>query len=483
MPDVLTGDLYARLSYNPFGVRESTERQISDGLAVAARQQIHIPAERIWVDDSLSAWRRNVRRPGWETLLDRISAGLCDVLVIWHLDRLFRQPRDLERLIDAADNGLRVISCIGSEYNLNNADSRFIMRVLVAQACKSSDDTSRRVAHWAAAAAQKGRVPGGSRHYGYGVTVAVDEDTNRPIIDKSRINEDEAVIVREIAERVIAGEPAMCIAEDLNARAVPTLKDGTVWSQTRVRQLISSPTLAGLRSHHGQVVAPGRWEAILDADTWRKAKAAVAARSQPRTTRTPDVYLLSGLVVCGRCGTKLVTLPKFTSKKTGKVQAARYTCSPRSPRRPGCGKLVVTAARIDEVAEQHLEQLADDPAAWPVPADIDRDKVETELRAVSQELVELARRYADRRGGRRAMSADEYDALRDGLAARRDELEASLSARPTDLADITSGRQWADMDPWQRRAFARAALSAVTVAPAARKGPPFDPSRVSLDWR
>lgn len=480
---MLTGDLYARLSYNPFGVKESTERQISDGLAVAASQQIHVPAERIWVDDSLSAWRRGVRRPGWEQLLTRIEAGVCQVLIIWHLDRLFRQPRDLERLIDAADAGLRIISCIGSEYNLDNSDSRFVMRLLVSQACKSSDDTSRRVAGYAGSAAAKGRIPGGARHYGYGVQVDVDEDTGRPIIDKARINEPEAAIVQEIARRVIAGEPAMRIAEDLNARAVPTLREGTVWSQTRVRQLVSSPTLAALRTHHGQIVAPARWPAILEETVWRDARAAVAARAQPRTTRTPDSYLLSGLAVCGRCGTKLVTLPPFTSKTTGKTQAARYTCSPRSPRRPGCGKLVVTAARVDEVLEAQLAPLADEPSAWPSPPNVDRAAVEDELRTIGQELVELARRYGNRTGGRRAMGADEYEVLREGLAARRDELEASLTSRPANLADITGGKPWADMDPWARRAFARAVLASVTVAPAARKGPPFDPDRVIPVWR
>lgn len=480
---MLTGDLYARLSYNPLGVKESTQRQISDGLAVAAREQIRIPAERIWVDDSLSAWRRNVRRPGWEALLERIASGVCQVLVIWHLDRLFRQPRDLERLIDAADRGLRIISCIGSEYNLDNSDSRFVMRLLVSQACKSSDDTSRRVAGYAAAAAAKGRIPGGARHYGYGVQVAVDEDTGRPIIDKARINDAEADIVREIAKRIIAGEPAMRIAEDLNGRGVPTLKTGTVWSQTRVRQLIFSPTLAALRTHHGEIVAPARWPAVLEETVWRDARAAVAARAQPRTTRTPDVYLLSGLVVCGRCDTKLVTLPRFESAKTGKVQAARYTCSPRSPRRPGCGQLVVTAARIDEVVAAQLAPLADEPSAWPAPPDVDRAAVEDELKTIGQELVELARRYGDRKGGRRAMSADEYDALREGLAARRDELESTLTSRPANLADITGGRPWVDMDPWARRAFARTLLASVTVAPAARKGPPFDPSRVIPLWR
>jgi site-specific DNA recombinase len=62
---------------------------------------------------------------------------------VWHVDRLFRQPRDLERLIDLADSGFRVIGAHGSR-DLSNPDDRYILRIEVAHAARSSDDTSRR---------------------------------------------------------------------------------------------------------------------------------------------------------------------------------------------------------------------------------------------------------------------------------------------------------------------------------------------------
>ena len=48
------------------------------------------------LSDGLSAWKRGVRRPGWERLLERVESGESDGIVVWHTDRLFRQPRDLE---------------------------------------------------------------------------------------------------------------------------------------------------------------------------------------------------------------------------------------------------------------------------------------------------------------------------------------------------------------------------------------------------
>jgi hypothetical protein len=42
------------------------------------------------------------------------------------VDRLFRQPRDLEQLIDLADHGFRLISSHGSR-DLSDPDDRYIL--------------------------------------------------------------------------------------------------------------------------------------------------------------------------------------------------------------------------------------------------------------------------------------------------------------------------------------------------------------------
>jgi DNA invertase Pin-like site-specific DNA recombinase len=41
-----------------------------------------------------------VVRPGFEQLLTDLASGLIDGICVWDSDRLARQPRDLERLID-----------------------------------------------------------------------------------------------------------------------------------------------------------------------------------------------------------------------------------------------------------------------------------------------------------------------------------------------------------------------------------------------
>src|SRR4051812_3636021 len=105
-------DSYARLSKNPTtGEYEKIETQLSGNRLVIERLGGVLGRE---LEDGLSAWKRNVRRPGWEELLERVQSGLSNGIVVWHTDRLFRQPRDLEKLIELADKGFTVASARGA---------------------------------------------------------------------------------------------------------------------------------------------------------------------------------------------------------------------------------------------------------------------------------------------------------------------------------------------------------------------------------
>lgn len=157
-------DSYARLSWNPTTRElEKIDDQLSDNVGVVNRLGGVVGEE---LSDGLSAWKRNVRRPGWERLLERAASGESDGIVVWHTDRLFRQPRDLERLIDLGDRGFLVASAHGSR-NLADPDDRFILRIEVAHAARSSDDTSRRIKRRFQTLREHGQSTGGPRPFGF----------------------------------------------------------------------------------------------------------------------------------------------------------------------------------------------------------------------------------------------------------------------------------------------------------------------------
>ena len=100
----------------------------------------------------------------------------------------------------------RQVTTATSDVDLGTDDGLFMARITAAVAAKESARKSARVRRKMQQNAEQG-LPGGraSRPYGYES-------------DKITINPGEAVIVREMVTRYIAGESARAIAEDLDAR-------------------------------------------------------------------------------------------------------------------------------------------------------------------------------------------------------------------------------------------------------------------------
>ena len=89
-------------------------------------------------------------------MLQALEAGEIDAIIVYHGDRLMRQPYDLEKLLSVAESkGIRLASPSGVR-DLDSPDDRFILRIEVAQACRESDNTSRRVIRALKARAEKG---------------------------------------------------------------------------------------------------------------------------------------------------------------------------------------------------------------------------------------------------------------------------------------------------------------------------------------
>ncbi len=67
-------------------------------------------------------------------------------MIVWHLDRLYRKPRELEQLLDLLDVcPIRVESAQGGSFDLNRHEGRLFARQLVAFANYESAHKGARV--------------------------------------------------------------------------------------------------------------------------------------------------------------------------------------------------------------------------------------------------------------------------------------------------------------------------------------------------
>ena len=193
--------------------RISSDRE-ADGLAIGRQLEDceRLAEERGWrvveryIDQDVSAYNGRVR-PAYRRLLGDLRTGSIDGVIVYHLDRLHRQPRDLEEFFDVCKTaGVDDLASVTGRINLADPDGQFQARILGAVAKKESDDKSRRIRRKHEELAAAGRLSGGgTRPYGY----ASDRRTIRP---------GEAAVIRETATRLLAGESVRSICTALNER-------------------------------------------------------------------------------------------------------------------------------------------------------------------------------------------------------------------------------------------------------------------------
>ena len=86
----------------------------------------------------------------------------------------------------------------------------------------------------------------------------------------------------EAVGRVLAGETVPAVAADWNRRGIPTGHGARYgWAAPTLKGILRAPRLCGLRTYHGEVVAPGLWEPILDRQTWETLQARLPKGAPP----------------------------------------------------------------------------------------------------------------------------------------------------------------------------------------------------------
>lgn len=310
VPPVPVFDSYGRLSKSPdTGEFEKIETQWADNRKVIDRLGGTLGAE---LEDGLSAWKKGVRRPGWETLLERVRSGKSAGIVVWHTDRLFRQPRDLEALIDLADKGFVVASAHGAR-DLADPDDRFILRIEVAHAARSSDDTSRRIKRRFQTYREQGMGHiGGPRRFGWPGrdltwTPGPDEtDEDRPMVPDALVERERRALV-DATDAVLSGISDAVIAREWNDEKLFTV-EGRTWVRLTVKSVLSRPTNAGLVESDGELVATMPGEPIVDPNKFDLLRSKYVARRKGRVAgEVGPGYVGTGILLCGEldCGMRL----------------------------------------------------------------------------------------------------------------------------------------------------------------------------------
>jgi site-specific DNA recombinase len=287
--------IYCRISHVKDQDQTSVERQ--ERICRRVAERLGLRAVRVLIDPNRSAWKRDRKRPGWDTLLDLLRAGKVRHVLVYHPDRLMRQPWDLEELLRVSEDHAVILHGERGHRDLTDPDDRHFLRGEVAHACRSSDDTSRRLKDAMTDRARDGLPHTGERPYGY----------ER---DGLRIIEAEAAVIRDVFDRFITGETPWQIAAALNGQGIRTAR-GKTWDIGHVLSVLDNRHAAGIRVFRGTEIGPGTWEAILRPEVFAEARERRAYRSAVNRERSAQkfTYLLRGLLWCSKCGRRMSGKP------------------------------------------------------------------------------------------------------------------------------------------------------------------------------
>ena len=423
-------------------------------------------ATRDYLDNDKSAYKPEViRNEGFEPWLRDFIDNKTDGIAGWDLDRIFRQPTDLERVIKAychahfKEGRPKPILWLPSmTLDLTDADGQTIARMLVAVANQSSAKTVKRVTDFYRDEALKGNI-----------------HSNYPAFYRNpdgSINPERAVIALKAIEDTFLGVRPTAVATEWREHGITTARGGRVTGET-VRRILIAPGIAGLAVYRREILLDKDGKPIkrndgglIDEATWRAL--CEKLKTTPGRLRRPTKALCSKRARCGLCGSGMVRTRKSDTFFT-------YSC--RSVDSGGCAKVAISGPQLDKqitaLVLAYLDQPIDAPEEKPFEG-------QTRLDELSAKIAELMSAY---RSGELSGSVvfpsikeleDEQHALQ-AQAAKYVRMKRKITTAADEWDHIGLERQQAILDE---------IFEAIVIMPASKpKGGKYEEARVKPVWR
>jgi hypothetical protein len=358
--------------------------------------------------------------------------GRFDALVCWDLDRLTRQPRQLEDWIERSEERGLVIVTANGEADLSTDNGRLFARVKASVARAEVERKSARQLRANEQRIQSGKPTPGRRRYGYE-------------IDGMTPREGEAAVVRRMFDHVAEGGSVRSLAAALTAEGIDPAP-GRSWSSRRVRYILASPVYAGNLLRRGEVVASTLVQPLVDAAVAETVRALLADPSRKTTPGSAPRHLLSGIAVCGDCGGPLIYrrgylcaadlhhpfIKKERLEEIVRVEVARAFITSPGDLFPQSaeGQEIVTLVAAHERNVQAVESIIADRDEGLVPGQLARRRL-LELRDERQSIEERLERARTSKSSGAVLLATVHDIIdelpAEGLAYA--ELEADVLGR------------------------------------------------------
>lgn len=344
--DVKTACLYVRYSS-----ANQTEQSIEGQMRVCQDfcKRHNIRVVEIYADRATSASKDIEKRVNFLKMIKDSEKHLFDAVIVYKLDRFSRSRYDSANYkYKLKKNGVQVISA--TENISDDPEGIILESVLEGMAEFYSAELSQKITRGLRESAYKHNSIGGSIPLGY-----------KTVDKKLVIDEETAPIVREAFEMYAEGHTVADICRTFNLKGYKTSK-GTRFGKSSFSKIFRNERYVGVYQFH-DYRAEDTIPAIIDKKLFQQVQARLkVVGSAPGQYKARTIYLLSGKLYCGHCGSKMNANSNggsnyFYYECYGKKNLHK-DCHKRNLRKDFIEDLVVqdamallTDERIEEIAE------------------------------------------------------------------------------------------------------------------------------------
>ncbi len=276
--------------------RVSTLEQATDGYSIGVQKEklsAYATAQSydiagIYSDEGFSG--KDLHRPAMERLLAAVKAKQIDIVLIYKLDRLSRHVKDVLELVELFDKYSVTLYSLNENLDLSSPFGRAALKMSATFSELERETIVERMQMGKAARARSGKYtcPGKSP-FGY----KLDKKT-----DRMEIVQEEAEVIRDMYEKYINGFSFRKLYAYCKEK-YPHVRYFT--NSMSCKPVIERPMYTGYFIHNGELIKATNYDPIISYETYLQAQEAIKRNATHREhDNTP--YLLTGLIVCAKCG-------------------------------------------------------------------------------------------------------------------------------------------------------------------------------------
>ena len=342
-------------------IRVSTDMQKEKGESLDVqlkRLKAYVDSKKDWIivetykDAGISA--KNINRPEFNRMLEDIEQDKVDVVLCTKLDRVFRNTKDFLNTTDDFEKRNIKFVCLEGSIDTSTPTGRVFSTIRAAFAQFERETTADRVRDVMRSRAEEGKWNGGISPLGY-------YSANKEL----KINAEEAKVIRKIYSLYIEHRSIRYIVHHFNVSGIKTRK-GDLWSLTSIRRILTNPFYYGivtyskrshtysgeLRRNKKPIFSNGKHPPIISKELFYNVQMIVKQQSK-EAPKANAKYLLTGIVYCGDCGSRMHGMAHRRSRKIHRY----YRCS--GYRQKGIAKCKGNAIRVDNLEGSIIGDLRD----------------------------------------------------------------------------------------------------------------------------